>query len=61
MGCISWSKVESFNHYYAQQMVSDALSAVDFNKNSAQANGILGSRKRSGANVCLSNRADGCT
>lgn len=59
--CISWSNVESWNHYYAQTMVSDALSAVDFNHNSAQANGILGSRKRHAADVCISNRADGCT
>ena len=59
--CISWSNVESFQHYFAQSMVSDALSQVDFNHNSAQANGILGSRKRHAADVCISNRADGCT
>ena len=59
--CISWSKVETFNGYFAQSMVQDAISAVDLNQYSAQANGILGSRKRSGADVCLSNRADGCT
>lgn len=59
--CISWSNVESWNHNYAMQMVSDALSAVDFNQDSAQANGILRSRKRYAADVCISNRADGCT
>ena len=59
--CISWSKIETFNGYFAQAMVDDAISAVDLNQYSAQANGILGSRKRSGADVCLSNRADGCT
>ena len=59
--CFSWSKVEAFNGYLAQQMVQDAISAVDMNSNSAQGDGILGSRKRSGADVCLSNRADGCT
>jgi hypothetical protein len=59
--CISWSNVENFQHYFAQSMVSDALSQVDFNRNSAQANGILGSRKRHAADVCISNRADGCT
>jgi hypothetical protein len=59
--CISWSKVETFNGYFAQSMVQDAISAVDLNHYSAQANGILGSRKRSAADVCLSNRADGCT
>ena len=59
--CISWSNVENFQHYYAQSMVSDALNQVDFNRNSAQANGILGSRKRHAADVCISNRADGCT
>ncbi|KAH0284145.1 hypothetical protein M436DRAFT_40084 [Aureobasidium namibiae CBS 147.97] len=59
--CISWSTVESWNHNYAQQMVSDAMSVVDFNQWSAQANRILGSRKRSAADVCISNRADGCT
>lgn len=59
--CISWSNVENFQHYFAQSMVSDALSQVDFNSNSAQANGILGSRKRHAADVCISNRADGCT
>lgn len=59
--CISWSAVESWNHNYAQQMVSDALSAVDFNQWSAQAYRILGGRKRGAADVCISNRADGCT
>ena len=59
--CISWSKVETFNGYFAQSMVQDAISAVDLNRYSAQANRILGSRKRSGADVCMSNRADGCT
>lgn len=59
--CISWSAVEDWNHYYAQEMVGDALSVVDFNKKSAQANGVLSSRKRSTADVCLSNRAKGCT
>ena len=59
--CISWSKIETFNGYFAQAMVDDAISAVDLNHYSAQANGILGSRKRSGADVCMSNRADGCT
>ena len=59
--CISWSKVETFNGYFAQSMVDDAISAVDLNHYSAQANGILGSRKRSGADVCMSNRPDGCT
>jgi hypothetical protein len=63
--CFSWSTVESFQHYYAQQFVSDALGAVDFNSNSAQANKVLGSKrsveKRSAADVCISNRADGCT
>lgn len=59
--CISWSNVEKWQHYYAQSMVSDALSAVDFDHSSAQANGILGSRKRHAADVCISNRADGCT
>ena len=59
--CISWSKVETFSGYLAQAMVDDGLQAVDLNSYSAQANGILGSRKRSGADVCLSNRPDGCT
>lgn len=59
--CISWSAVESWNHNYAQQMVSDALSVIDFNSWSAQANRILGSKKRGTADVCISNRADGCT
>jgi hypothetical protein len=59
--CISWSKIETFNGYFAQAMVDDGLSAVDLNRYSAQANGILGSRKRSGADVCLSNRPKGCT
>ncbi|KAI5210960.1 hypothetical protein E4T42_03923 [Aureobasidium subglaciale] len=59
--CISWSRVESWNHNYAQQMVSDALGAVDFDNWSAQANRILGSKKRAAADVCISNRADGCT
>ena len=59
--CISWSKVETFNGYFAQAMVDDAISAVDLSQYSAQANGILGSRKRSGADVCMSNRPDGCT
>lgn len=58
--CISWSAVESFNHAYARTMVSDALSAVDFDHYSAQANKIL-SRKRGAADVCISNRASGCT
>lgn len=59
--CFSWSKVETINGYLAQEMVQDAISAVELNEYSAQANGILGSRKRSGADVCLSNRANGCT
>ncbi|KAK6008306.1 hypothetical protein QM012_000209 [Aureobasidium pullulans] len=59
--CISWSAVETFTHYFAQQMVSDALSVTDFNRWSVQAQRILGSRKRAAADVCISNRADGCT
>lgn len=59
--CISWSNVEKFNHDYARSLVSDALSSIDFNRYSAQANDILGSRKRHAADVCISNRADGCT
>jgi hypothetical protein len=60
-GCISWSKVETFSGNLAQQMVQDALSAQDLNRFSVEARGILGSRKRSGADVCLSNRPKGCT
>ena len=59
--CISWSKAEVWNHNYAIQMMNDALTSVDFDHYSAQANGVLGTKKRSGADVCLSNRADGCT
>ena len=59
--CISWSKVETFQGYLAQQMVEDALSAQDLNTFSVQADGILGARKRSGADVCMSNRPNGCT
>lgn len=65
--CISWSKAESFNSYYAHQFVDDGTSfARDSGLSwySLQTNGALGSRsfaRRSGADVCLSNRADGCT
>ena len=60
-GCLSWSKVETFPGNLAMQMVQDALSAQDLDVFSVEAAGILGSRKRSGADVCLSNRPDGCT
>ena len=60
-GCISWSKVETFSGNLAQQMVQDALGAQDLDRFSVEARGILGSRKRSGADVCLSNRPNGCT
>ena len=58
--------METFQHYYAQSFVADALTAVDFNSNSAQSDGVLVSKKReikkrSAADVCISNRADGCT
>jgi hypothetical protein len=59
--CISWSGVETFNGYLAQQMVQDGINAVDLSDYSMQANGILGSRKRSAADVCLSNCTKGCT
>jgi hypothetical protein len=42
-------------------MVEDALSAQDLNVFSVQADGVWGARKRSGADVCLSNRDNGCT
>ncbi|EMC99369.1 hypothetical protein BAUCODRAFT_120638 [Baudoinia panamericana UAMH 10762] len=54
--CISWSEAESFQHYFAEQLISDALSVVDFTRWSAQANGAI-----SGADACISNRATGCT
>lgn len=60
-GCISWSKVETFSGNLAQQMVQDALGAQDLDRFSVEARGVLGSRKRSGADVCLSNRPNGCT
>jgi hypothetical protein len=59
--CISWSAVESFSTDYAANFVQDALDTVDFNQYSAQANGVLGSKKRNAADVCLSNRPNGCT
>jgi len=62
--CLSWSRVApGFSHYYAQEMVTDALNVVDFNHKSAEAYNILntGSRKRALADVCLSNRPKNCT
>lgn len=62
--CLSWSRVApGFSHYYAQEMVTDALLGVDFNHKSAEAFNILntGSRKRALADVCLSNRPKHCT
>lgn len=62
--CLSWSRVApGFSHYYAQQLVTDALNVVDFNHKSAEAYNILntGSRKRALADVCLSNRPKHCT
>lgn len=59
--CVSWSNVESWTHSYAREMVADALNSVDFDHNSAQANRVLGSKKRHAADVCISNRAKGCT
>ncbi|KAK5116520.1 hypothetical protein LTR85_009145 [Meristemomyces frigidus] len=59
--CLSWSKVESFQANYAAQMAGDALSDTDLGKYSVMAKGILGSKKRAGADVCFSDRPDGCT
>ncbi|KAG9557282.1 hypothetical protein KCU71_g6726, partial [Aureobasidium melanogenum] len=59
--CLSWSAVENWQHNYAVTLMSDALSYVDFDRFSAQANRAINGRKRGAADVCLSNRADGCT
>jgi hypothetical protein len=59
-GCISWLTVETFQHSYAAQMVSDALSDTDLSQYSVRAQGILGSRKRAAATVCISDRPKGC-
>ena len=61
IACISWSAVEAFPGYLAQEMVQDAISSQDLNTYSVQANKVLGSKKRSAADVCLSNRPTGCT
>jgi len=55
--CISWSSPQNgFTEGTAEGYISDAQSVVGFNTYSAQANGIL-----NGADVCISNRASGCT
>jgi len=55
--CISWSSPQNgFTEGTAEGYISDAQSVVGFNTFSAQANGIL-----NGADVCISNRASGCT
>ncbi|KAL6411884.1 hypothetical protein AUP68_04263 [Ilyonectria robusta] len=55
--CLSWAKpLNAFSGYFAQQLVQDALSAVDFNQFSAETYGGV-----SGVDVCISNRASGCT
>jgi hypothetical protein len=58
--CISWSKVEDFQHNYAAQFVTDALSDTDLNKYSVRAQDVLGKRKRSPVTVCISDRPKGC-
>jgi len=59
--CFSWSRVEqSFNEGYAKGFVDDALSTVDFNSFSAQANGVV-KKRQAAADACLSNRPSGCT
>jgi hypothetical protein len=57
VACISWSAVEQFSYGSARDFISDAQSVVNFDRSSAQANGVLGS----GADVCISDRARGCT
>ncbi|KAI5270993.1 hypothetical protein E4T47_05706 [Aureobasidium subglaciale] len=59
--CVSWSNVENWSHDYAREMVADALIYVNFDRFSAQANRVLGSKNRHAADVCISNRAKGCT
>ncbi|KAF2152350.1 hypothetical protein K461DRAFT_313074 [Myriangium duriaei CBS 260.36] len=65
LGCLSWSEVERFNHYYARQLLDDAIHAADLNKFSVKATGILTNQnvkaKRGAANVCVSNRPDHCS
>jgi hypothetical protein len=57
--CISWSKDQTaFTHASATSFVSDGMSAVDLSAYSAQANGVLGPNE---ADVCLSDRPNGCT
>jgi len=59
--CFSWSRVEqSFNEGYAKSFVDDALTTVDFNSFSAQANGVV-RKRQAAADACLSNRPSGCT
>jgi hypothetical protein len=54
--CLSWSSVQTFDHDDGQYYIEDAASVVNFDRTSAEARGIL-----NGADVCISNRANGCT
>ncbi|KAF7554784.1 hypothetical protein G7Z17_g2667 [Cylindrodendrum hubeiense] len=54
--CLSWSKpLTAFTNNFAQLLVDDALTAVDFNNFSAEAY-----RGINGVDICISNRASGC-
>ncbi|KAM0420471.1 hypothetical protein ACHAPT_011764 [Fusarium lateritium] len=55
--CLSWAKpIAGFTGYFAQQLVQDALSAADLNQFSVEAYGGV-----NGIDICISNRATGCT
>jgi hypothetical protein len=55
--CLSWSSVQDFNYAQGRNFIDDALTVVNFDAFSAQTNRALGS----GADVCISNRPNGCT
>jgi hypothetical protein len=58
--CISWSSPQYFAHEDGQTFIADAQSVVDFNRFSAQANGVLGQQPPL-ADICISDRPNGCT